>query len=71
MKSDAGRATVGVGELEARKQSAAPVRFGEFRLDPARAEFTRSGEPVALRPKTLWIAVVPVFVGTSLAVGSR
>ena len=23
---------------------------------------------VALRPKTLWIAVVPVFVGTSLAV---
>ena len=23
---------------------------------------------VALRPKTLWVAVVPVFVGTSLAV---
>ena len=53
---------MGVGELEARKQSAVPVRFGEFRLDPARAEFTRSGEPVALRPKTY--ALLTLFVAS-------
>ena len=38
--------------MTAQRSSAAAVQFGEFRLDPARAEFTRSGEPVALRPKT-------------------
>jgi TolB-like protein len=43
---------MGVDELQARRPPAAAVRFGEFRLDPARAELTRSGEPVALRPKT-------------------
>ena len=53
---------MGVGELEARKQPAVPVRFGEFRLDPARAEFTRSGEPVALRPKTY--ALLTLFVAS-------
>ena len=53
---------MGVGELEARKQPAVPVRFAEFRLDPARAEFTRSGEPVALRPKTY--ALLTLFVGS-------
>ena len=43
---------MGVDGHEARTPSAAAVRFGEFRLDPARAELTRSGRPVALRPKT-------------------
>lgn len=43
---------MGVGELEWRQSPAAAVRFGEFRLDPAREEFTRSGTPVVLRPKT-------------------
>ena len=43
---------MGVDELESRRTPAAAVRFGEFRLDPVRAEFTRFGQPVALRPKT-------------------
>lgn len=43
---------MGVGELALRQSPAAVVRFGEFRLDPVRAEFTCSGELVALRPKT-------------------
>jgi TolB-like protein len=43
---------VGVDGHEARTPPAAAVRFGEFRLDPARAELTRAGEPIALRPKT-------------------
>jgi len=38
------------------------VRFGEFRLDPARAEFTRSGQAVALRPKTY--ALMNVFAAS-------
>jgi TolB-like protein/Tfp pilus assembly protein PilF len=45
-------AVLGVDELGSRRSPAAAVRFGEFRLDPVRAEFTRSGQPVALRPKT-------------------
>ncbi len=53
---------MGVGELEARRPPAAAVRFDEFRLDPARAEFTRSGEPVALRPKTY--ALLTLFVAS-------
>jgi TolB-like protein/tetratricopeptide (TPR) repeat protein len=43
---------MGVDELGSRRLPPAAVRFGEFRLDPVRAEFTRSGDPVALRPKT-------------------
>ena len=43
---------MGVGELGLRRSPAAAVRFGEFRLDPVRAEFTCSGNLVALRPKT-------------------
>jgi TolB-like protein len=55
-------AVVGVAELEARKPLGGPVQFGEFRLDPARAEFTRAGEPVALRPKTY--ALLTLFVAS-------
>ena len=43
---------MGVDELGSRRSPPAAVRFGEFRLDPVRAEFARSGQPVALRPKT-------------------
>ena len=43
---------MGVDELGSRRSPPAAVRFGEFRLDPVRAEFTRLGQPVALRPKT-------------------
>jgi TolB-like protein len=46
----------------ARRLLAAAVQFGEFRLDPARAEFTRSGEPVGLRPKTY--ALMGVFAAS-------
>ena len=53
---------MGVGELEARKQPAVAVRFGEFRLDPARARLARSGQPVALRPKTY--ALLTLFVAS-------
>jgi TolB-like protein len=52
IKSGAGGAVMGVDEIGSRRSPPAAVRFGEFRLDPARAEFTRSGRPVALRPKT-------------------
>ena len=38
------------------------MRFGEFRLDPARAELTRSGQPVPLRPKTY--ALLNIFVAS-------
>jgi TolB-like protein/Tfp pilus assembly protein PilF len=53
---------MGVDELEARRPPAAAVRFGEFRLDPARAELTRSGQPVALRPKTF--SLLQLFVAS-------
>jgi TolB-like protein len=53
---------VGVDEREARRPPAAAVRFGEFRLDPARAELTRSGQPIALRPKTY--ALLKLFVAS-------
>ena len=53
---------MGEGELEARRPPAAAVRFGEFRLDPIRAEFTRSGQPVALRPKTF--SLLALFVAS-------
>jgi TolB-like protein len=53
---------VGVDWHEARTPSAAAVRFGEFRLDPARAELTRAGEPVALRPKTF--SLLTLFVAS-------
>ena len=43
---------MGVDELGSRRSPPAAVRFGEFRLDPVRAEFTRLGQAVALRPKT-------------------
>jgi len=43
---------MGVDEIGSRGSPPAAVRFGEFRLDPARAELTRSGRAVALRPKT-------------------
>jgi TolB-like protein/tetratricopeptide (TPR) repeat protein len=43
---------VGLDDLGSRRSPAAAVRFGDFRLDPTRAEVTRSGRPVALRPKT-------------------
>ena len=43
---------MGVDELGSRRSPPAAVRFGEFRLDPVRAEITRMGQPVALRPKT-------------------
>jgi len=43
---------MGVDELGARRSPHAAVRFGEFRLDPRRTEFTRSSRPVPLRPKT-------------------
>ena len=53
---------MGVDELESRRTPAAAVRFGEFRLDPVRAEFTRAGQPVALRPKTY--ALLNVFAAS-------
>jgi TolB-like protein len=53
---------VGVDEREARRPPAAAVRFGEFRLDPARAELTRSGQPIALRPKTF--SLLALFVAS-------
>jgi TolB-like protein len=53
---------MGVDKLGSRRSPPAAVRFGEFRLDPARAEFTRSGEPVGLRPKTY--ALMGVFAAS-------
>jgi len=43
---------VGVDEIGLRRSPAGAVRFGQFRFDPARAEFTRLGQLVALRRKT-------------------
>jgi len=43
---------MGVDELKSRRSPPTTVRFGEFRLDPVRAELTRSGQPVSLRLKT-------------------
>lgn len=51
---------MGVNELELRRLPAAVVRFGKFRLDLARAEFTCSGRLVELRPKTY--ALLRLFV---------
>ena len=51
-----------MGELQAARSPASPVWFEEFRLDAARAEFTRSGQPVALRPKTY--ALLTLFLAS-------
>jgi TolB-like protein/tetratricopeptide (TPR) repeat protein len=53
---------MGVDELGSRRSPPAAVRFGQFRLDPVRAEFTRSGQPVALRPKIY--ALLNLFAGS-------